>query len=160
LAFFILFAGLEAGLLRICLALSDGGDARYRDVFSVLGLGPTFLSAQLLYLGLVVFGLALLVVPGVYVAARYSLFGFAVAAGERDIIESLRKSSALTAGVRGRLAAIVAALLLLNILGAALLGVGLLATIPFSMLTMTSVYCQLDRLIPHEVRLTSSIKNP
>lgn len=143
LAFLILFAGLEAGLLRIYLALSKGGDARYRDIFSVLGLGPSFLGAQLLYLGLVAFGLVLLVIPGVYLAARYSLFGFAVAGGQRNIIEALRSSSAQTAGVRGRLAAIVAALLLLNILGAALVGVGLLVTVPLSILTLTSVYRQL-----------------
>jgi hypothetical protein len=57
LAFCVLFAGLEVGLLRICLSLSDGSDPRYRLAFSGLALGPRFLAAQLTYLGLVVVGL-------------------------------------------------------------------------------------------------------
>jgi hypothetical protein len=88
MAFFILFAGLEVGLLRICLTLSVGGDPRYRVAFSGLALGLRLLAAQLIYFGLVVFGLALLGIPGVYLAARYSLFGFAVASGERNLMEN------------------------------------------------------------------------
>jgi uncharacterized membrane protein len=45
----------------------------------------------------------------------------------------------------------MAVLLLLNILGTALLGVGLLATVPLSALTMTSVYRQLNDLTLHGV---------
>ncbi len=146
MAFFILFAGLEVGLLRICLTLSDGGDPQYRVAFTGLALGPRLLTAQLIYLGLVVFGLALLVVPGVYLAARYSLFGFAVASGERNLMETFQESSALTAGVRARLSATLVALLFFNAFGAALLGIGLLVTVPLSTLTMTSVYRQLDQV--------------
>jgi hypothetical protein len=45
----------------------------------------------------------MLVVPGVYLAARYSLVGFVVASEERKIVETFRKSAALTAGGRARL---------------------------------------------------------
>jgi uncharacterized membrane protein len=52
----------------------------------------------------------------------------------------------LTAGVRARLSAILVALLFFNAVGAALLGIGLLVTVPLSTLTMTSVYRQLDQV--------------
>src|ERR1700736_4451089 len=61
MAFFVLVAGLEVGLLRICLTLNDGGDPPWRIAVSGLALGPKLLAAQFIYLGLVLFGLAMLV---------------------------------------------------------------------------------------------------
>jgi hypothetical protein len=84
LAFLIFVAGIEAGFLHICLVLFDGGEPTFADTFTRLPLGPKFLAGQILYLLMVVIGLLLLVVPGVYLSARYALsYRHECARGER-----------------------------------------------------------------------------
>ena len=144
LAFLIFFAGMELGFFHICIALYDRRDPTFADTFKHLTLGPKFLAGQMLYLLMVAIGLLLLVVPGIYLSARYGLFGFCMAAGETDLMRSFQQSAALSTGSRPHLFWIFAALLLFNGLGASLLGIGLFITIPFSALVVTAVFRQLS----------------
>ena len=144
LAFLIFFAGLEAGFLKICLALSAGGEPAFADTFRYLVLGPKLLAGQLIYLLLVGLGLALLVVPGIYLGVRCALFGFSLVTGEAGLLRSFAHSAALTAGAQTSLLALVVSLLVLNLLGASLLGLGLFVTVPLSVLMLTAVYGQLN----------------
>jgi uncharacterized membrane protein len=144
LAFLIFLASMEVGFLQICLALSNGGEPRFFGAFAHLSLGPKFLAGQVLYLLMVVIGLLLLVVPGVYLAVRYALFGFCLAAGDRNLARSFQHSSTLSAGAKPYLMCILVALLVLNLFGASLLGFGLFITVPLSVLMMTAVYRQLS----------------
>jgi uncharacterized membrane protein len=143
LAFLIFFAGVELGLLHVCRALSAGKVPAFADTFAHLPLGPKFLAAQILYLLMVVLGLLFLVVPGVYLGGRYALFGFRFADGETNPLRCLQQSAILSKGATPGLLRILAALLLLNLLGASLLGLGLLISVPLSVLIMTDVYRQL-----------------
>jgi hypothetical protein len=143
LAFLILVAGVELGLLQICRALSDGKVPAFADTFAHLPLGPKFLAAQILYFLMVVIGLLLLVVPGVYLGVRYALFGFCFAGGETNLLRCFHQSALLTKGATTGLLGILAALLVLNVLGASLLALGLFITVPVSVLIMTDVYRQL-----------------
>jgi hypothetical protein len=142
-AFLLCFAGLEVGLLRISLALRDGRNPKFVDAFDHFNLAPAFLAGQLLYLAMVLAGLVLLVVPGILLAARFALFGFHHAAGEGGVLGSFKQSGNLTRGATGRLAATLVTLFVFNLLGAALLGVGLFVTVPISVLTMASIDRQL-----------------
>lgn len=144
LAFLIFFAGLEVGFLQICLALYDGGEPTFADAFRRLAWGPKFLAGQMLYLLMVVVGLVLFVVPGLYLGVRYALFGFCMVTREADPIHSFPQSAILSAGTKTYLLAICVSLLVLNVLGASLLGLGLFVTVPLSVLMMTAVYRQLD----------------
>ncbi len=144
LAFLIFFAGLEAGLARVCLNLCDGGAPTFAGAWAHLALGPKFLAGQVAYLLLVGLGLALLVVPGLYLGARLALFSFRLADGEADLLASFRHGVAISRGVVGQLAALSLALLVLNVLGAGLMGLGLFVTVPLSVLLLASVYRQLD----------------
>jgi hypothetical protein len=143
LAFLIFFAGVELGLLQICRALSDGKAPAFAETFAYLSLGPKFLAAQILYLLMVVIGLLLLVVPGVYLGVRYALFGFCFANGETNPLRCFQQSAILSKGATTGLLWILAALFIFNLLGASLLGLGLLITVPLSVLIMTDVYRQL-----------------
>jgi hypothetical protein len=142
LAFLIFLASVELGLLQVCRALRDGKVPAFADTFALLPLGPKFLAAQILYLLLVVIGLLLLVVPGVYLGVRYALFGFCFADGETDVLRCFQQSAILTKGATAALLRTLAALLVLNLLGASLLGLGLFITVPLSVLIMTDVYRQ------------------
>jgi hypothetical protein len=144
LAFLILVAGVEVGFLQICLALSDGGEPKFFDTFTHLTLGPKFLAGQVLYLLMVVIGLLLLVIPGVYLGVRYALFGFCLATGETNLARSFRHSAILSTGAKSYLLRIFVVLFVLNVFGASLLGLGLFITIPLSVLIMTAVYRQLS----------------
>ena len=144
LAFLIFLAGMEVGFLQICLALSDGGEPKFFDTFAHLSLGPKFLAGQVLYLLMVVIGLLLLVIPGVYLAVRYALFGFCLAAGETNLARSFQHSGTLSTGAKPYLLWIFVVLLVLNVFGAGLLGLGLFITVPLSVLMMTAVYRQLS----------------
>ena len=144
LAFLVFFAGIEVGLLKISLALYDGEEPTFSDVFAHLALGPKFLAGQLLYLLMVVSGSALLIVPGIYLVVRYALFGFCIVTREANLIRSWQESALLSTGTKTYLLVILVFLLALNVLGASLLGFGLFITLPLSVLMMTAVYGQLS----------------
>jgi len=144
LAFLVFVAGLEVGFLQICLALCDGREPTFADIFTHLAMGPKFLAAQILYLLVVVIGLLLLVVPGVYFSVRYALFGFCMAAGETNLVRSFHQSAVLSMGRKTYLFWILVALFVLNTVGACLLGLGLFITVPLSVLMMTAFYRQLS----------------
>ena len=150
LTFLILVAGVELGLLQICRALSDEKVPTFADTFAHLPLGPKFLAAQILYFLMVVIGLLLLVVPGVYLGVRYALFGFCFAGGETNLLRCFHQSALLTKSATTGLLWILAALLLLNALGACLLALGLFITVPLSVLIMTDVHRQLTTPPPTE----------
>ena len=143
-AFLIFAAGVEVGFLQICLALCDGGKPTYADAFTQLILGPKFLAGQMLYLLMIVIGLLLLVVPGIYLGVRYALFGFCLATRETNLLRSFQSSAILSTGSKTYLLWILVFLLVLNVLGASLLGIGLFITIPLSVLMMTTIYRQLS----------------
>jgi hypothetical protein len=150
LAFLIFVAGVELGLLQICRALSDGKAPTFADTFAHLSLGPKFLAVQILYLLMVVIGLLLLVVPGVYLGVRYALFGFCFADGDTNLLRCFQQSALLSKGATTGLLGILAALLVLNVLGACLLALGLFIAVPLSVLIMTDVYRQLTTPPPTE----------
>ncbi len=148
IAFFLCFAGMEVGLLRISLALEDGRNPRLADAFNHFDLAPVFLAGQLLYLAMVLAGLVLLVVPGIFLAARFALFGFQIASGNVGVLRGFKQSADLTRGATGRLAATLVTLFVFNLLGAAVLGVGLFVTVPISVLMMASIDRQLSATAP------------
>lgn len=148
LAFLLCFAGMEVGLLRISLALEDGRNPGLADAFRHFDLAPGFLAGQLLYLAMVLAGLVLLIVPGLFLAARLALFGFPIAAGEGGVLRGFRLSADLTRGASGRLAGTLVILFGFNLLGAALLGIGLFVTVPLSVLMMASINRQLSATAP------------
>lgn len=146
LLFLISFSGLKLGFFRIALAVHDGHRPAYGDLFTSLRGGPRLLGAGLLYLLAVIVGLAALVVPGVFLALRYSQFGFAMAAGDLGVGASFRRSGALTRGALPALLGFSVLLMALNLAGAALLGLGLVVSLPVTVLAMASVFRQLETL--------------
>ena len=147
-AFLSFFASVEIGVVQACLELYDGNDLKIADAFAHWSLGLKFLVGQIFFLLIVVVGLMLLIVPGVYLGVRYALFGFcmAEAQAETDLRRSFHQSAILSAGVWTGLFEVLAALLLFNVLGACLLGLGLFITVPLSALVTTGIYRQLS---PH-----------
>ncbi len=143
-AFLVFFAGVEVGLLKISFTIYAGEKPTFSELFAHLALGPKFLACQLFYALMVVVGLALLLIPGFYLGVRYAWFGFCLVDEKANLIESFQHSATRSAGQTAHLLTIFAALLVFNLLGASLLGVGLLVTIPISVLMLVAIHRQLD----------------
>jgi hypothetical protein len=143
LVFLVFFAGLQAGFIQACLDLYDGKTPKFIDIFRSLNRGLKFLGGQTLYVLITVAGLILLVIPGIYFGVRYIFVGFCQVENESGIQESFRQSDIASSGNMAYLLAVIVSLLLLNLMGACLLGIGLFVTIPFSCLMMTATYRQL-----------------
>jgi uncharacterized membrane protein len=144
-AFFVVFSGLMAGLYRIALKTVNGKAPNLADLTASLRRGPTLLLAFCIYLLAVVGGLALVIVPGIYVAVRYALFGQVVATGSTSAFEALHGAAALSEGRWWTLCGFFLLTLLLNLAGAAFLGIGLLLTFPVSLLATSNLYRSLQQ---------------
>ena len=147
LASLVLFAAtavLGIGATRIALRLAQGHSAHYADIVPPMRLLWPYLAAALLTGLAVIGGLILLILPGVWVAVRLSMVRFEVIDGA-GIRESLNKSWALTEGHFWRLFLFMLALIVLNVLGALAFMVGLLISIPVTMLAYAHVYQKLKK---------------
>lgn len=144
-SFFLFFSGLMAGLHRIAQEAVNGNAPKLADLTALLGRGPIFLFAFCIYALLVLGGLALLIVPGIYLAIRYGLFGQVLATRSTSAPQALRDSAALSDGRWWTVFACLLMALLLNLAGAALLGLGLLITFPVSLLATSDLYRSLQR---------------
>jgi len=96
-----------------------------------------------LVVSVVAVGLILLIVPGVIFSVRYMFYGYAVVERNARPLEAMAQSAAATRGAWWNVSLFGLAILLLNILGALLLGVGLLVTAPMSALAAAWVYRRL-----------------
>ncbi len=139
---YALITVLGIGATRITLHLVQGKPAHYRDIMPPTNLLWPYIGASILTGLAVLGGLILLIIPGIIVAIRLSMARFEVIEGA-GIKESLHKSWELTRGHTWKLALFFGALVLLNIAGALMLLVGLLLTIPVSMIACADVYRKL-----------------
>jgi uncharacterized membrane protein len=128
------------GYLQISLARIDGKPGGYSDLFRSLRSGPGFLLAGLGYLAITSVGLILLLIPGLYWGSKYGFWGFFLASEGSEVGLGYRRSAEITQGVKGKLVGYSLLLFLINILGAALLGLGLVVTVPITVLTYASLF--------------------
>ena len=138
--FLVSLGGLLAGFHRLALDAIDGRVPRFGDLFGSMDRGPTLLIATVAYLALVAIGLVLLVVPGLYVAARLSLLGQVIADRRLSPMAALLEAARITRGQSWAAARTMGTVILLNLVGAAVLGIGLLVALPVSVLTATAYY--------------------
>lgn len=99
-----------------------------------------YFAASLL-LGLaIVLGLLLLIVPGIIFALMFMFATLIVIDRERGPIEAMKESMRITRGHKWPLLGFALVLVLLNVLGLLALGVGLLVSIPVSLLAFMHAY--------------------
>jgi uncharacterized membrane protein len=108
--------------------------------------GVSFRTVAYYALGMLLVGFAvaagflLLIVPGVIFALKYSQTRFLIIDKHMKPMEAVRESARLTKGKRGKIFGFALLLLLINILGALALLVGLLFTIPLSLIATAVLY--------------------
>ncbi|HYF13012.1 MAG TPA: hypothetical protein VD928_01795 [Candidatus Paceibacterota bacterium] len=139
-----IFVGV--GITLISLRIAREESVSYRDILPPLKVVWNYLVASTLSGLLVLLGLFLFIIPGVYFAMRYSMVRFAVLDLSNKpgaILGSLKKSSEITNGVKWQILLFTVVIIVINILGAVLFLVGLLITVPVTMIAYAHVYDKL-----------------
>lgn len=161
---------LQLGITKIYLDFIDGNQPVISDVFSlkhlwlrcfgasilvgliVIGLfaGLSLLAAFAYYIGNTIssqMGMALMALSGlvgllafVYVSVRYMFYIFFIADKKTGAIESIKSSWVMTKGSVRTLVILSIILMLINLVGLMLLGLGLLFTAPMSYMAQTLAY--------------------
>ena len=143
---------LELGLIRLYLTLIDTDqESKLAELFSEYRLFWRYLGGTILYVLMVILGLILLILPGIYLALKYQFFVYLLVDKNLGVFESLQTSARMTEGEKWQLFGLSLALLALNIAGALALLIGLLVTIPVSALAFVFVYRKLSKRLEQGV---------
>ena len=136
----ILSVFLLLGITRFSLNIVSGREASVAQLFGEGRLLLRAFVAWLLFYIAVGIGLVLLIVPGIYIAARYGLFLKAMVDRDCGIMAAFEESSRLTTNNRMNLVLLGLLSFALVILGCLALGVGLLFAYPVIELSWVVAY--------------------
>jgi uncharacterized membrane protein len=142
---------LGLGLIRAALEILDGRRPEIGSLLSTDGIG-VYLVASLIVAVLVSVGLVLCLIPGLIIGFLLQFYGYAIvdrrvdattSAPQSDPIGSLRASFQVTSSNVGSLLGLSIVNLVLNLVGAALCGIGLLVTLPVTAIAVAYAWRQL-----------------
>lgn len=133
------------GLYKSCLMISRGVKPAYDQLYLNWRLIVSWLLATLMVAVMFIIGLALLVIPALYVLARFGLYyNFIVDKGVWPV-EAIMLSSKATEGARWDIAALFLCSMLLNFIGLLCLGVGIFVTWPMTVIAFAIAYNRLTK---------------
>jgi hypothetical protein len=155
---------LQLGATKIYLALADGKNPSFMELFSCAHLWFKFMNASVLNLliigaapaiffiagaalslpALFVVGIILIIFPGIMFSIKFSFFSYVLVDKNAGIIECLKRSSQVTQGVKWRLLGLYTVSFFIIIAGLLCLVVGLLVAMPLTMIAYMWAYRQLD----------------
>ncbi|SMO55471.1 hypothetical protein [Fodinibius sediminis] len=131
---------LSLGFIKIMLLLIDDEFVTVSDMFNNF---PQFLSyfiAYFLYLISVLVGLALFVLPGIFIAIRFQFYPYFILEGTSSSISALQQSYYKTEGLTLELLLFGITVIILNILGALFFGIGIIFTYPLTTMATAVIY--------------------
>lgn len=137
------------GIIRISLSIYKDLKIKFMDILSETHRFLDYMVAYFLFFFMTLLGLILLIFPGVIWASTYLFYGYILIDEKEKPIASLKRSRELTKNNRLQIFYFLLILLGINIIGALLLGVGLLVTIPVSFISMGYVYNKLKEKNNH-----------
>lgn len=138
LTFIQLFLGL--GFTKIMLLLLDDNYAQVSDLLSGFRMFMSYFVGSFLYSIGIFVGLFLLVIPGIFVAIRFQFYPYYIIEHGDTGITALHKSYRETENLTVDLFLFGITVLLLNVMGALLLGVGIIITYPITTLATAIIY--------------------
>ncbi len=144
IAFTVLTLFLEIGFIKIILKLVDGQKAEITELWAYPQYLLRMIGASIVYGIIVMVGFILLVIPGIYLALRLQFYSYYIVDKNAGAMDSLRMSWKATDKNVINVFLFMLILIALNILGAIVLLVGLLVTIPVSFIAVTLLYRKLS----------------
>lgn len=134
---------ISMGLVKVALRFCDREKGRFSDLFSHYRLFFKYLFGIILYSLIVFGGLLLLIVPGIIWSIKFYFFDYFIIDKGLGPIEALKKSSAITKGIKWDLFVFFLLLIGINLLGILGLLIGLFVTVPTTMIATAFVYRKL-----------------
>ncbi len=99
----IIYMVLELGLQQIALSFHDGKTSNFKSLFKGYPLLLNYLIASIIYGLMVIAGLVLLIIPGIYLGLKYQFYGYAIADKGLGPIDALKESGKMTEGAKQNL---------------------------------------------------------
>ena len=128
-------------MVRLSLTVARGGKALWKDVFVIRWSEFGWYVLAAIVTGVIsALGLVLLIIPGLFIITRLALSNFAMIDEGLKPIESIKRSWALTRGYFWQMFLAGIVIVGLNIVGTALLGIGVLVSSPVSFLFSAYIY--------------------
>ncbi|TSC86930.1 MAG: hypothetical protein G01um10148_35 [Parcubacteria group bacterium Gr01-1014_8] len=144
-------------LVNIALRSHDAAETvKFSDGWNKLPFW-SYLGVKILNGTIVIVGLILLIVPGIIALLILMFSNYLVIDKGLGPIEAMKESARITKGHRLQLLLFILAIAGLNIVGALALFVGLLVTIPITILAMAHVYRTLEHRSSEVVPVTSNV---
>ena len=149
---------VKMGLYNSSLLITGGIQPGFNQLYQNWRMLISWVIASFLFGLMFMIGFALLIVPGLYIWARYGFFPFFILDKDVGPIEALKMSAKATEGIRWQVFLLFISCLGLDILGALFFGVGLLFTIPITLLAIAIVYRRITGTAQAEEQLIEDRK--
>lgn len=134
---------VEMGFTKISLKFYDKQKVSFKDLFSCLPLLAKYLIGYIFYILVVLFGLLLLIIPGIIWSLKFYFFVYFIVDQGLGPIQALKSSAIITKGAKWDLFLLNILLLGIALLGLLALVVGIFVALPVIMLATAFVYRKL-----------------
>ena len=135
---------LSMGLMRAALRVTDGGTPELSQLTETDQLGPYIVQAILVGIAIGI-GLVLCIIPGLIAAVLFAFAGYVVIdTRDGDAVGAIKRSFEIVKGNFGAVLGLFVLLMLINLVGAMLCGIGLLFTYPMSSVAFAYAYRTLN----------------
>ncbi|MEI7818556.1 MAG: hypothetical protein WCI47_00370 [bacterium] len=141
-SFIIIIALITLGMVRTTLQSVDSKEPSIVDLFKT-HLFFRYLLTSVLYLGMFVGGLVLFIAPGIYWGLKYQFATYLVAEDRYTISEAFEESARMVEGHEWDLFAYWLVMMMLNTLGLLFFGIGIVITLPVTLVGYSYIYKQL-----------------
>ena len=135
---------VQMGLYRSALLLTEGIKPKFDQLYASWPHFFSWLIAGLLFGLMFVLGLILFILPAGYILGKYGLFPFAILDKKLGPIEALKEAGEISQGKVWPLFLLFMTTILVNILGAICFGIGLLVTVPLTIIAVAIAYRKLS----------------
>lgn len=132
---FIYMAGINLGLI-----FCDGRVPEYSDMRNNSSRYGQLVIGTLVYMLMVTIGSIFCVFPGIYLGIRYFFYPFLIVDQDMDAMDAIRAAGELTRESMVETFGFLLAIYVLNLVGSLLCGIGLLVTVPITMIALSYVY--------------------
>lgn len=133
---------LSMGIINILLKLVDGQKPDFKDLYYITKLF-NFILASIIRGFIVLIGFLLFIIPGIIFSIKLQFTDYLIVDKKMDAVDAIKTSWEITKGVKLNLFLLGLLLGLINILGFLCLFVGLVITVPLSMVANAYVYRKL-----------------
>lgn len=131
------------GFTNVALKVARGEKPLFADFWNRFGVYFKMLGANVLYTLLVLVGLVLFIVPGIYFAIKFGFYPYMVVDKGAGPIDALKLSSKATEGVKWDLLGWFIVAILISLAGVLVFLVGLLAALPIVWIAQAYIYRKL-----------------